>query len=80
VYIAQQFKDMYDIVLNEDEIAFISFHIGSYFENNVQSKNKLTVLFLYADYYSLHQTTLEKISRRFEDKVTIKYAMSIHSY
>ena len=80
VYIAQQFKDMYDIILNEDEIAFISFHIGSYFENNVQSKNKLTVLFLYADYYSLHQNTLEKISRRFEDKVTIKYAMSIHSY
>ena len=66
--------------MNEDEIAFISFHIGSYFENNVQSKNKLTVLFLYADYYSLHQNTLEKISRRFEDKVTIKYAMSIHSY
>ena len=39
-----------------------------------------SVLFLYADYYSLHQNTLEKISRRFEDKVTIKYAMSIHSY
>lgn len=80
VYIAQQFKEYYDITLNEDEIAFISFHIGSYFENNVQSKNKLTVLFLYADYYSLHQHTLEKISRRFEDKVTVKYAMSIHSY
>lgn len=80
VYIAQQFKDYYDIILNEDEIAFISFHIGSYFENNVQSKNKLTVLFLYADYYSLHQSTLEKISRRFDDKITVKYAMSIHSY
>lgn len=80
VYIAQQFKEYYDINLNEDEIAFISFHIGSYFENNVQSKNKLTVLFLYADYYSLHKNTLEKISRHFEDKITVKYAMSIHSY
>ena len=29
VYIAQQFKDMYDIILNEDEIAFISFRIVS---------------------------------------------------
>lgn len=80
VYIAQQFKENYDVVLNEDEITFISFHIGSYFENNVQSKNKLTILFLYADYYSIHQHTLEKISRHFEDKITIKYAVSMPSY
>ncbi|MEG0177823.1 MAG: PRD domain-containing protein, partial [Anaerorhabdus sp.] len=80
VNIAQQFKDKYDVILNEDEIAFISFHIGSYFENNVQEKNKISVLFLYADYYSIHKKTLDKITKKFEDKVNIKYALSINQY
>lgn len=80
VFIAQQFKERYDIILTEDEIAFISFHIGSYFENNVQSKNKISVLFLYADYYSIHKKTLDKISSKFIDKINIKYALSINNY
>ncbi len=80
VFIAQQFKERYSVILSEDEIAFISFHIGSYFENNVQSKNKISILFLYADYYSIHKKTLDKISQKFNDKINIKYALSINNY
>lgn len=80
VFIAQEFKNDYQIVLNEDEIAFIAFHIGSYFENNVQSKTKLTCMFIYADYYSMYKNTLEKIARIFDDHINMKYAISIHSY
>lgn len=40
VFIAQELNHDYNITLTEDEITFIAFHIGAYFENNVQSKAK----------------------------------------
>lgn len=80
VYIAQEFKQEYDVTLTEDEITFIAFHIGSYFENNVQSRSKVICAFIYADYYSLHKNVMEKLLRRFEDQISMKYAISINSY
>ena len=80
VFIAQEFKKDYQITLTEDEITFIAFHIGSYFENNVQSKTKVTCAFIYADYYSIHKNVMEKIIRHFEDSIIMKYAISINNY
>lgn len=80
VFIAQEFKRDYNVTLTEDEITFIAFHIGSYFENNVQSKTKVTCAFIYADYYSLHKHVMEKIIRQFDDKISMKYAISINNY
>lgn len=80
VFIAQEFKRDYDVTLTEDEITFIAFHIGSYFENNVQSKTKVTCAFIYADYYSIHKNVMDKIIRQFDDKINMKYAISINNY
>lgn len=80
VFIAQEFKKDYNITLTEDEITFIAFHIGSYFENNVQSKTKVTCAFLYADYYSIHKHVMDKIIRQFDDKIIMKYAISINNF
>lgn len=80
VFIAQEFRRDYQISLNEDEIAFIAFHIGSYFENNVQSKNKVTCAFVYADYYSIHKNVLDKIIHQFSQRIQMKYAVSINHY
>lgn len=80
VFIAQEFKRDYGVILNEDEITFIAFHIGSYFEINVQSKNKVTCAFIYADYYSIHKNVMDKIMRQYEQWINMKYAISINSY
>lgn len=80
VFIAQEFKRDYDVHLTEDEITFIAFHIGAYFENTVQSKTKVTCAFIYADYYSIHKNVMDKIIRQFEDKINMKYAISINNY
>lgn len=80
VFIAQEFKRDYNVILNEDEIAFIAFHIGSYFEINVQSKNKVTCAFIYADYYSIHKNVMDKIMRQYEAWIHMKYAISINCY
>lgn len=80
VFIAQELDSTYRLHINEDEIAYISFHIGSYFENNVQNKNRVTCLFLYADYYSTYKHVLDKITRILDDKIRIKYAISVNQY
>lgn len=80
VFIAQEFDREYAMKVNEDEIAFIAFHIGSYFENNVQSANKISCLFIYADYYSIHQKLLDQITKTFSSQINMKAAISINSY
>ena len=80
VFIAQELKRDYNLILNEDEIAFIAFHIGAYFEINVQSKNRVTCAFIYADYYSTHKNTMDKIMRQFDPYINMKYAVSINNY
>jgi len=80
VFIAQEFKNDYNIHLNEDEIAFIAFHIGGYFENNVQNKNKISCTFVYANYYSNYKSILDKIARVFSDQLQIKLSVSLNQY
>ncbi|WMC91494.1 BglG family transcription antiterminator [Kineothrix sp. MB12-C1] len=80
VYVAQEFENDYGIHLSEDEIAFISLHIGGYFENNMQNMNKVSCIFIYADYYGNHKKTIEKISRIFSDSLNIKYILSPEQY
>ena len=43
VYFAHRFAQIYHIEVSEDEIAFIAFHIGSYLENNKQSREHATL-------------------------------------
>lgn len=81
VFIAQELKQKYDIFLNEDEIAFISFHIGSYFEGNSFAElTRVSCIFLYTDYYDFHKAVLARIRKRFEDKIALIGAASISDY
>lgn len=80
VFIAQGFKRDYDIVLPEDEIAYLAFHIGAYFENNVQKKKKVNCAFVYADYYSIHKNMLNQLMSKFENQINVKYAVPVDHY
>lgn len=81
VFIAQLIKQNYDIYLNEDEIAFISFHIGSYFEDNSFTKmTRVNCAFIYIEYYDFYKTTLKKLCQRFDDKIAIVKIASISDY
>lgn len=72
IFIAQNLKQYYQLDLNEDEIAFIAFHVGAYFEENSLKKNYLNCAFIYADYYAYYQNTLEKIMQKYDDKIILK--------
>lgn len=80
VFIAQRIKNNYNIFINEDEIAFIAFYIGSYFENTVQNANKITCMFIYADYIGISQNIFDRISNLFSDSLNMKAAISVNEY
>ncbi len=81
VFIAQELKQKYDLFLNEDEIAFISFHIGSYFEESSFSKiSKVNCAFVYIHYYDFYKTSLNKIQERFQDRIVISKVIPISDY
>ncbi|WP_075876880.1 BglG family transcription antiterminator [Merdibacter massiliensis] len=73
VFITRELYVSYDIELNEDEIAFISFHIGSYFENNAFGKMaRVNCLYIYNDYYDFYKNTLKKLQTRFHNTSIIE--------
>ncbi len=80
VFIAQQLYTKYQVLINDDEIAFLAFHIGGYFENNLLYQSKLTCLFIYADYYNMHLKMLDRIMKKFENYILIKNAISVFHY
>ncbi len=81
VFIAQQLKQNYEIDLNEDEIAFISFHIGSYFETNSYTwLAKVNCAFVYIEYYDFYKTTLHNLKQRFNDKINITSISTVNNY
>lgn len=72
VFIARELSVLYHITLNEDEIAFISFHIGSYFENNAFLKmTRVNCIFVYNDYYDFYKHTSQRIQSLFKNNISI---------
>lgn len=80
VYIAQILQKSYHVWINEDEIAFIAFHIGSYLENSNKNQHKISCIFIYTNYYSMHQKAVETIIKTFSDEINIKAAIPLDQY
>ena len=80
VYIAQILNKDYSVLIDEDEIAFIAFHIGSYLENSNKNQNKISCIFIYTDYYSMHQKAVETIIKNFENELNMKAAIPLDQY
>ena len=71
VFVANEIRDGEKIFINEDEITFIAFHIGTYLENNKNNTEKVNCVFVYADYHDMHLPTLTQIRHTFKDDLTI---------
>lgn len=80
VYIAQILQKSYHVWINEDEIAFIAFHIGSYLENSNKNQHKISCIFIYTNYYSMHQKAVETIIKTFSDEINMKAAIPLDQY
>lgn len=77
VFLANELLTRTGIELNEDEITFLAFHIGGYFENNAGDPDVVTCAFLYASYHGIHQSFLSYIDRTFGDQVAMTHVASV---
>lgn len=80
VFIANELSMQLKISLNEDEISFIAFHLGSFFETSTENKNKLTAIYVYMDYYDMYRLNLERLQKTFHESIDFRYALSIRDY
>ena len=75
VFMAQILEKKYKITIDEDEIAFLSFHVGSFFENNSMNTPKVKCLFVYSDYYGYYQNQIKRLTELFKEEINIIAAL-----
>lgn len=68
------------IQLNEDEIAFFTFHLGGYFQNNSFGHDRVTCAVLYINYNQLQESLLQRLERAFGDQIEIVAVESVAAY
>ena len=71
VFISLLLQKKNNIAISEDEIAYLSFHIGSIIERKNNLSNKLNCVFVYQNYYDFHRPVLMKLTRRFGNELEI---------
>lgn len=71
VFVASEITRRTGLAVNEDEIAFLSFHIGGYFEIRPPDALRVTCAFLYIGYHDMQANALERIRRRFGDAISV---------
>ena len=80
VYFAHKFSTIYNITLNEDEIAFIAFHFGAYLENNKNKLNTTSCIIICEKYHDFAKNLVSKIKINFQNDLTILDIMSLDHY
>ena len=80
VYFAHRFAQIYHIEVSEDEIAFIAFHIGSYLENNKQSREHATCVVIVESYHMLARQLIHEINVAFANQIIVKEVLPLNRY
>jgi len=76
VFISDIINQQMGCILSEDEIAYITLHIAVLIEEQRALLNKVTVLIVCPQYYSIHLNLVKKISMIFEDDIIITGVVS----
>ena len=71
VHIAQKIQTEYDIIIPDEEIGFISVHIGFLINKSVDNYNKIKILLLCTDYHHLIENVEQKILANHSEYVEI---------
>lgn len=78
VFIADILDHRFGLHIDEDEIAYIAFHLCTCLYG--MNQEPVTATFIYANYYDYHQKTVELLEKYFEGSLAVKFTVSIHDY
>lgn len=80
VYYAHLIATQYNIVISEDEIGFIAFHIGSYLESHQPKSEKISCLVICEDYHLSAKRLMHELHMSFGEELTIIKMITISEY
>lgn len=80
VYFSHRFSSIYHIELNEDEIAFIAFHIGSYLESTAQGNERISCIVIAEAYHAFVKKLVRDIESKFSNQLIIREALPLNRY
>ncbi|MDQ0970479.1 lichenan operon transcriptional antiterminator [Neobacillus niacini] len=71
VFISNEIQKKENIQINEDEIAYIAFHIGAFLERQKVLENKITCTVICPEYYNMHIPMLKRLEQSFGEQIEI---------
>lgn len=80
VYLSHRFSVTYDIEIGENEIAFIAFHLGAYFERAAAPANSLSCIVIVEEYHDFARKLVDDLKSALSDDLSIIGVMSCDGY
>ena len=71
VYIASRLQTAEDIIVNDDEIAYIAMHVGGYLEQQSRRRDAVTCAVICPNYYDMHILLRERLERALGDELDV---------
>lgn len=80
VFFAHRFSLLYHMEINDDEIAFIAFHIGAYLERDKEKKGTIRCIVIVENYHNFANNMVNELETTFQEEMTIVHVMSLNRY
>lgn len=80
VFFAHRFSLLYHMEINDDEIAFIAFHIGAYLERDKEKKGTIRCIVIVENYHNFANNMVKELETTFQEEMTIVNVMSLNRY
>ena len=71
VYIASELQREEDIVITDDEIAYIAMHVGAHIEQQTRRVDLVTCVIVCPNYYDLHRMLRQRVERQLSDDLEV---------
>lgn len=71
VFIASELQRHEQILVNDDEIAYIAMHVGSHLEQQAHTVERATCVIVCPNYYTMHLQLRQRIERVLGDDLTV---------
>lgn len=72
VFVSNELEEYLGSKIAEDEITYLAFHIGAYFEHAKINQSKIFATLICPSYYDMHVDLSEKILAAFDDALDLK--------
>lgn len=79
VHVSYTIKEETGFTMNDDEIAYVAFHLGYALEMQKQANSKITCSILFPFYYNFNAQLTEKLTKQFGEDLLIQHIVTNES-